>query len=261
MYYLGMLFLLLISSSASAESYDPILESMTPGSITIIGESHRRIASPKLIQVLVDAALKQNKCLTLALEIDDAQQPAIDRAMTEGGAVSGIAIASIIDHPPMRQMITHMASLKTKFPCLNLVAIDTGLSTPHDRDEWMAKRLAELTGDTPVLVLLSALHTLKKVVWQTSTGKPSVAEILTNKGLPVRSFPQRWRPDQCADNETRRSRFVSPDSPEALKVLNESLMSLINAKPHKSVRGVVDGFVLWECGNHVAARNEEFSSK
>ena len=47
--------------------------------------------------------------------------------------------------------------------------------------------------------------------------------------------------------EERVSRFVSVDSPEALTILNESLISLINATPPKSVAGVVDGFLVWEC--------------
>jgi hypothetical protein len=62
----------------------------------------------------------------------------------------------------------------------------------------------------------------------------------------VKSFPQRWIPDHCAGNENRRSRFLNPGSPEALTVLNDSMMSLINAKVHKSASGVVDGFVVWE---------------
>ena len=111
----------------------------------------------------------------------------------------------------------------------------------------MALSLAEQAGDAPVLVLLGALHTLKRINWTVRTGRPSVAEILTAKGFSVKSYPQRWIPDNCAGNENRRSRFVYPDSPEALTILNESMMSLINAKPHKSALGVVDGFVVWEC--------------
>ena len=79
-----------------------------------------------------------------------------------------------------------------------------------------------------------------------SSGRPSVAELLSNKGFKINSFPQRWIPDKCKAQK-RASRFVSPDSPEALVILNESLISLINATPPKSVAGVVDGFLVWEC--------------
>lgn len=101
-------------------------------------------------------------------------------------------------------------------------------------------------GDAPILVLLGALHTLKRVNWTVRTGRPSVAEILTNKSLRVLTYPQRWLTEQCDGNENRRSRFVNPDTPEALTVLNDSMMSLINAKPHKSASGVIDGLVVWE---------------
>ena len=59
--------------------------------------------------------------------------------------------------------------------------------------------------------------------------------------------PQRWIPDNCKASEARVSRFVSADSPEALIILNESLMSLINATPPNSVKGIVDGFIIWGC--------------
>jgi hypothetical protein len=64
----------------------------------------------------------------------------------------------------------------------------------------------------------------------------------------VKSFPQRWIGDPCVTEGSRNPRFVSADTPEALTILNDSLISLINARPHKSAVGVVDGFILWECG-------------
>ncbi len=247
MYHLKMLFLLLLSSSAWAASHAPLLGNVKPGTITIVGETHRRIESTQFFEGLVYEALQQNQCLTLALEIDDNQQAAIDRVMTEGGAVADITISSIIDHPPMRQMIAHMAALKKEFPCLQVIAIDTGISTPYDRDAWMAKKLSELPGDARVLALLGSLHTLKKVDWLVKVGKPSVAELLTNKGFRVKSYPQDWLPETCPDTSGRLSRFVSADKPEALSLLNDSLMSLVNANPHQSTQGVVDGFIVWEC--------------
>jgi len=62
-------------------------------------------------------------------------------------------------------------------------------------------------------------------------------------------FPQRWIPDNCKASEARVSRFVSADSPEALTLLNESL---INASPPNSVKDIVDGFIVWECQNNYA---------
>lgn len=259
MFHLRMLILLLFSSSSWASSYDPILESMTPGSITFIGESHKHIESVKLVKDLIDVAVMKGQCLTLALEINSNQQSVIDRVLTNGDSVFEIEILQAIDHPPMRRLIKRIAALKMRLPCLNVVAIDAGIDSAHDRDEWMAAKLSNLAGDTPILVLIGALHTLKKVDWLVNTGRPSVAEILTNKGLIVRTFPQRWIPDQCGAGESRYARYVGPDSPEALAILNESMMSLINAKPHESAQGVVDGFVLWECGRQLQTETKELA--
>ena len=65
-------------------------------------------------------------------------------------------------------------------------------------------------------------------------------------------FPQRWIPDNCKASEARVSRFVSANSHEALIILNESLMSLINATSPNLVKGIVDGFIVWECQNNYA---------
>jgi hypothetical protein len=237
---------LLFAFSANAAVPDPILESLLPGTITFIGESHKHAESARLIDDLISAHIKQGHCLIVALEIADDQQSALDRVLS-GAAVSSIQIPASIDHPAMRQLIEHLAILTTQSACLSVIAIDAGPTNPHDRDEWMAERLAGLAGDRPVLVLIGALHALKKVDWISKSGKPSVAEILAAKGFQVNSFPQRWLPEQCGNSEHRQQRFVNADSKEALTILNESLMSLINAKPHQSARGVVDGFLLWEC--------------
>ncbi|MGJ0484304.1 MAG: hypothetical protein ACR65R_07195 [Methylomicrobium sp.] len=238
---------LIFASPLWAAPHDWILEGMTQGSITFIGESHKHIESAILVKNLVSSAVERGQCLILALEIADNEQAVIDRVLTANAFVSDIDIPASIDHQPMRKLIEHMAKLKTHSPCLNVVAIDAGPDNSSDRDEWMAARLANLAGDRPILVLIGALHTLKKVDWLVKTGKPSVAERLTNKGFHVRSYPQRWIPDQCGEGESRNQHFVSADAPDALTVLNDSLMSLINAKPHESAHGVVDGFILWKC--------------
>ena len=81
-----------------------------------------------------------------------------------------------------------------------------------------------------------------------SSGRSSVAELLSNKGFKINSFPQRWIPDKCkVHEEARVSRFVSAESSEAQTILNEPLFSLINATPPKSAAGVADWFLVWEC--------------
>jgi hypothetical protein len=249
MHHLLVLFCLLLSLPLRAADIDPILGGMTPGSITFIGESHKHVESAILIKDLMIAAVERGQCPILALEIADSEQPVIDLVLTASVSVYDIAIPASIDHIPMRKLIEHMVMLKMRSPCFSVVAIDAGPDNPIDRDEWMAARLESLTGDRPILVLIGALHTLKKVDWLVKSGKPSVAERLATKGFWVRSFPQRWIPDQCGAGEGRQQRLVSADTPEASNILNDSLMSLINAQPHTSARGVIDGLILWECGD------------
>lgn len=242
---LSILLILLLPSSGKTNSYAPILDNIKPGIITFIGETHQRPESTQLIQGLIKATLVRHQCLTLALEIDDRQQTVIDDVMRGRAHASEIRIPAAIDHPAMHDLIDGLAKLDMQQGCVDIKAIDTGVDTEADRDEWMAKHLAELPTDKPVLVLLGSLHTLKRVHWTIASGKPSVAEILANHGFRVKTYPQRWLPGICLNRQKRTSRFVSADKPEALAILNETIISLINAEPHKSATGVIDGLVIW----------------
>lgn len=53
--------------------------------------------------------------------------------------------------------------------------------------------------------------------------------------------------EQIEDRRDAVTAINKADDPAALKILNESFMSLINAKRHQSTQDVVDGFLLWEC--------------
>ena len=239
--------LLLLPIASLAAIYEPILEQIKPDTITIIGESHKKAESVELFKSLVLDTIKHYQCVAIGLEIGSDQQTILDAVMQGRASVNEIALWPPLDHPLYRRMIDSFAEIKRQGLCIKLVAIDSGVDNNIDRDLWMALSLAEQAGDTPVLVLLGAMHTLKRVDWNVRSGRPSVAELLATRGFRVKSYPQRWLPEQCAGNENRRSRFVNPDSPGALTVLNDSMMSLINAKPHKSATGVIDGLVIWEC--------------
>lgn len=232
---------LLLPAAVKAGIYDPIIEQIRPGNIVIIGESHQKPESPQFFKQLVDAAVAQYQCLSIGLEIEHDQQAIIDEVMAGRAQVSKIKIPVVIDHDGIRWLIEQLADIKRQSPCLRVEAIDAD----HDRDENMADRLADFPTDKPILALLGGLHTLKKVVWTVKSGEPAVAEILAKRGFRVKSYPQRWLPDKCETSKV--SRYVSADDREALSILNESLMSLINAKPHRSTGGVIDGFVVWEC--------------
>lgn len=239
--------ILLFTATSFAQPNQDVLEHIAPGTIVFIGESHHRVESPLLIKRLIHNTRDREKCQILALEIGSDQQPVIDQVMAGEKPVGAIEISDTIDHEPFRIVIAYFAKLKSSGCCLDVVAIDAGADTQVERNEWMATRLAELPKDKPIIVLVGALHTLKRVDWTMPTGKPYAAEILAGKGFRVKSFPQRWIPEECPGNSIRQQRFVDADDPEAATILNESLLSLLNAKPAESVEGVVDGFIVWEC--------------
>jgi hypothetical protein len=237
---------LLLPLWAFAGTYNPIIEQIKPGNIVFIGESHQRPESPQLIKRLVDAAIARHQCLTVGLEISRDQQPTIDDVVKGRAAVSDIKIPFAIDHPGIRDLIEQLGKIKEKSPCLGIEAIDAR-DADNDRDENMANRLAELPSNNPILVLVGGLHTLKKVTWTIRSGEPYVAEILVKRGFNVKSYPQHWLSGKCEAGRIWTSRYVNGDASETLKLLNKSLMSLINAKPHRSTKEVIDGFMVWEC--------------
>ena len=129
--FLKILLLIFISFSASANTNIPI----KPDSITIIGETHRHPESINLFQSLIQSHLKNNQCLTVALEINSNQQSVINQ-----GKVSDIEISSIIDHPAFRNLIGDLIAQKNNGACLKQLAIDgVGADIDMRRDAWMAR--------------------------------------------------------------------------------------------------------------------------
>lgn len=73
MRYLNIIVLLLSPSVHAENSYSRILEGITPNSITIIDETHKRPEAIQFFQSLITGYTQQNKCLTVALEIASSQ--------------------------------------------------------------------------------------------------------------------------------------------------------------------------------------------
>ena len=194
--FLRFMLLIVIVFSFSANAAEVNIP-IKPNSISIIGETHRHPESIKLFQSLINGYLKNNQCLTVALEINSNQQSVINQ-----GKVSDIEISSIIDHPAYRNLIDDLIAQKNNGVCLKLLAIDAGDDIDMGRDEWMAISLARLVGETPVLALLGSLHTLKKVNWDLSmtNGSPSVAEVLSEQGYNVKSYPQVGLDTECGNS-------------------------------------------------------------
>lgn len=244
MSYLNLLVFMLYVSSLSAAPLDSVLTSIVPGTITLIGETHQHQESIRLFRSVINEHLKRGDCLTVALEIPSDQQDTIEQIGQGGATAADIDIAPAIDHQAYRDMLDGLAALRNAGACLNLVAIDGGVGSDVRRDEWMAMQLEKRAGETPILALLGNLHTLKRVNWDPAMVEysPYAAEILASEGENVRSYSQLWAGD-CAS----QARFIEPDSPEALGLLNQHLISLLNAFDYQTARGVADGIIAWEC--------------
>jgi len=190
-YHIILYHLILFQSPLLAGEYSPITEQLKPNSITIIGEIHQHPESIKLFQELIRSYLKNNSCLTVALEINNNQQSIIEKIMQGRAVASDLKISSIIDQPALRNFINSMARLKGDGACLSIITID---SATENRDLFMAAQLMKNIGATPILALLGGLHSLKKVNWDLSMtkGHSYVAEILNKNSINVRSYPQVW---------------------------------------------------------------------
>lgn len=237
--------ILFVSLPAHADLvYDRIVKSMSPHSITIIGETHKRPESIHFFQSLIAHYLSRNTCLTIALEIASEQQSQIDGIAQEVFDVANLDIAPMIDHVAFRTMINDYAQLQKNNECLKMVAVDSDLIPGINRDKWLAEKLAEQIGEVPVIALLGSLHTLKKINWKFENKKVYVAGILASQGFDVKSFPQIWTDKECKS----RTRFIPADEQVATEVLNSRLISVLNAHAAEKAVDVVDGIILWECG-------------
>lgn len=162
--YLFGIVLILFCFQANSKNITPVLAKIKPETITIIGETHQKPESIKFFHGLFKGYLKNNDCLTIALEIDSNQQAMINQVMAGQESVSDIEISDIIDHSAYRGMIQNLATLKQSGYCLDVIAIDAGDEIKIRRDEWMATQLTNRVGNTPILALLGGFHALKLLI-------------------------------------------------------------------------------------------------
>jgi uncharacterized iron-regulated protein len=191
MYLLKCIIVVLIFSPlVSAAGYDPILKQIQPGVITILGETHKKTESLEIFQNLALGILRRYHCVVVGLEIASDQQAMLDSVLMDKASADILMLWAPVNHPAYRRMLNSLGALKRQGHCIKVVALDSGLSNTVDRDLWMATQLRPMVGSSPVLVLLGSLHTLRKVDWTVKSGRPSVAEILVNQGIKVKTFPQ-----------------------------------------------------------------------
>ena len=238
-----LLFFSLSARDLSAEDLDPATALATllrQNSVLIVGETHRRPESPRLVADIVEAYLNAGGCLTVALEIGSDQQPVLDTAMR--GEHSAIRIHPIIDHRAYREMLTKFMDLVQRGRCLRVHAVDAPEQDTGSKDAWMAREIQALIPSSPVLVLVGSLHVLKRIQWESGKDNPYLAERLVRRGIPVLTVLQEWE----GDCEKRVGRLLNIRHPRAVEVLGLTL-SVTSAYPPEEPEEVVDRVVMWEC--------------
>ena len=101
--------------------YEPIREQIKPGTITIIGETHKKPESVELFQSLVLDVIRDHHCIVIGLEIASDQQMILDAVMQGRASVNEISLWTPIDHPPYRRMIENLAEFKRQSQCIKYV--------------------------------------------------------------------------------------------------------------------------------------------
>lgn len=118
-FYGWLLSLVLLPQIAvPGEVQNMITSKIEQGTITIIGEDHKRLESLQFFKTVIDEYLQQRKCLVVALEIASSQQTILDQVFEGKADISSVVIPPMIDHPAYRVMIHDLAEMKRSGKCL-----------------------------------------------------------------------------------------------------------------------------------------------
>lgn len=190
-----VLLILIPGWSHAAEKYKEVSRELLPlidrSDILILGETHGREESTRLLAKLADEATQGGGCLTIALEIGSEQQSVIDRVMSGTAEVAEIVVVPVIDHVGYREMLAALSRFMFAGRCLTVIAID-GEPEVIERDAWMAEKLVPFLGEGRLVALIGALHAAKDIRWDNGREKAFLAEKLMAKGYAVCSVQQMW---------------------------------------------------------------------
>ena len=245
-----VLTLLILSFPTAASSFS-IRELLRGKDVIIVGETHRRAESARLVTDTVAEYLRGGNCLTVGLEIPSHQQPILDRALKGEWiparfSVASIPLSSLIDHPGYRKMLASFRNEIWKGKCLKVRAIDMPQTVPVSRDEWMEKQIIGLMNGTPILVLVGNYHAMKKVKWNSAPlAGESLAKRLVDRGIKVASMLQYWEKKKCY---LRSEKIVDTERPESAEYVNQ-IAGAIHAETPDKASEVADGVIVWQCGD------------
>ncbi len=209
--------------------------------VLIIGETYGQSESEQFFSKTVTEYLNGGGCIKVGLEISSDQQETLDSAMKGEVPVSQVQINDIVDSVAYRQMLTDLSGQIRAGKCLSVHAIDAPRSVPVMRDAWMEKQVANMTGDTPVVLLVGNIRAVKD-----SGGEDSeklLAERISEKTPGVATVLQHWRPGQC---ENRTLEYISAKDERAGVYIKETVKDMSPGMP-ESPEAIADGVLVWSC--------------
>ncbi len=171
----GLVILLALAvpaAPAPAATCEPLADATTlleAGSVVLLGELHGTAEAPAALGRLACAALALSAEVTVALEIPEVEQAAIDRYLAgtmdletlAGGPFWTRSYQDGRSSLAMLELLETLGSLRSDHASLRVAAIDRP-DPPQDRDRAMAERIASLAAarsDGIVLALTGNLHT------------------------------------------------------------------------------------------------------
>lgn len=176
-----------------------LLDKATDGHrIVLMGEMHGTRETPALVGALIERRVAQGRHEVLALEMDRAEQPRIDRYLASDGASAARQALLAGEHwvdvhhdgrdsVAMLELIERMRRLRAVGHVVPVVAFDR--QGPHERNRDMADELRETAARFPraqLLVLSGNVHAMTRRPPWTMTdedGKPIEAPMSAGRYL------------------------------------------------------------------------------
>ena len=189
-------------------------------------------------------------CINIGLEISSDQQQKLDAVLKGESPYSDLKLSQYVDEDAYSELLKGLGKMISEGKCIKIVAIDKPNSAPIDRDAWMSKKVLEMVGDEPVVVLAGNLQAIKKIKWISETNKTVfLAERLRKKGLRTATMFQYWNPGEC---DKRLSKIILAQGPRAKNYLGD-ILGTIGAEVPDKASEVTDSIIVWSCEGYVAS--------
>ncbi len=146
-----------------------IIEKLKTHDMVFMGTTHKQPRILEFIDTLLPHLHKAG-VTHVALEIASDQQSHIQHFLNNGTELEHVELHAAINCPRYRHLLQSMRripeAIRPQILGVDLPADQYG--GPISRDQWIAQELAAITGnrrDAKVLVIIGALHVLRKLEW------------------------------------------------------------------------------------------------